>query len=439
MRQEFHTSLIGRLLFFAMGLTTLAMVLFTPFLFIGFGESFAAGGIDVYDALLQVILFAFCTLLAFITVHNFRLAFSRSPSLVLDDKGLYYRTTGAIGTVQVNWDQITAIVQNGFIKGNRLTIYARKLAKKSGSENLLFKAARKLFSLIFLAPYRFLLRRKKPDTEEQFSIHLFTVNIPMNELKLLLQSKQGVSDKSETHNIIQRAIDQSPHTFPKRSSNLAVGTMISFLALGALLLLPISGFLFGQNMYRNSLSYNPAARQTQELLALAKAGNADAQNKVGWRLSQGVGAPKSDRRAFSWYLRSAKQGFHKAQFNVGRAYEYGDGVSKDHGKAVEWYRKAAEQSFPMAQSALGYLYLKGRGVNHNYGKAIALFERAALKNDSKAFYQLGRMHEKGLVFEKSREKALEYFEKAALKNYPPAVRALKRMNKPVAETPPSTS
>ena len=58
----------------------------------------------------------------------------------------------------------------------------------------------------------------------------------------------------------------------------------------------------------------------------AAAGNADAQNDLGYCLHEGLGVPKDRRHAFRWYLRAAKQGVVRAQFNVGLCYRDGEGV-----------------------------------------------------------------------------------------------------------------
>ena len=58
----------------------------------------------------------------------------------------------------------------------------------------------------------------------------------------------------------------------------------------------------------------------------AAAGNAEAQNDLGYCLHEGLGVSKDRRHAFRWYLLGAKQGGLRAQFNVGLCYRDGDGV-----------------------------------------------------------------------------------------------------------------
>ena len=75
----------------------------------------------------------------------------------------------------------------------------------------------------------------------------------------------------------------------------------------------------------------------------AEAGDAEAQNSLGWMYDTGVGVPQDYVEAMKWYRKDAEQGHAVGQFNLGLMYFHGSGVQKDMAQATKWIRKAAEQ------------------------------------------------------------------------------------------------
>ena len=126
--------------------------------------------------------------------------------------------------------------------------------------------------------------------------------------------------------------------------------------------------------------------------AKAEQGDADAQNKLGFRLENGSPAfPQDNAAAIKWYTLAGEQGFGAAQNNLctmhGRAADYLRGVTPpkwqplgpiepvkgskaDVDGMLKWCRKAAEQNFWQAKFTLGVLYAKGGpGLPPNYEEA----------------------------------------------------------------------
>lgn len=78
------------------------------------------------------------------------------------------------------------------------------------------------------------------------------------------------------------------------------------------------------------------------LRALARSGNADAEELIGVMYAMGLGVVRDDRRAFEWYLRSAMKGHPGAQSGVGWYYEVGRGLpAPDLVRAYLWYGLSA--------------------------------------------------------------------------------------------------
>jgi len=114
---------------------------------------------------------------------------------------------------------------------------------------------------------------------------------------------------------------------------------------------------------------------------LAKAGNAQAQLRLGLLYYHGHGVRESDAEAMRWFERAARQGNAEAQFQLGNMYAYGlveaaPGVDTDR-QAAQWYFEAARQGHADAQYSLGILFLTGKGVVPNAEEAFKWIRRAA--------------------------------------------------------------
>ena len=99
--------------------------------------------------------------------------------------------------------------------------------------------------------------------------------------------------------------------------------------------------------YGNKFFYqNPTNEAEARKLAFnhaskaAESGDPAAQFIVGNFYQRGVGAIKSDLKAFEWMSKSAKQEFALAEDQLCAMYGYGDGVEKDK-KTAEQYCQLA--------------------------------------------------------------------------------------------------
>ena len=124
------------------------------------------------------------------------------------------------------------------------------------------------------------------------------------------------------------------------------------------------------------------------VMAKAKAGNAEAEFKVGAQYELGAHVTRDPVQAAQWYRKAADQGFAQAEHSLGILYEFGNGVAADPATAAQWYRKAAEQGFAPAQFSLGLCYVHGKGVPQDFGQALAWYGKAAAQKNSDALLNL---------------------------------------------------
>lgn len=91
--------------------------------------------------------------------------------------------------------------------------------------------------------------------------------------------------------------------------------------------------------------------------ALAKKGDATAQNELGVLYTQGELVSQDYNKALEWYKKSANQGYADAQYNLGYLYEKGIGVQANEDKAIEWYQKAYHQGHTAAEHRLTMMFI----------------------------------------------------------------------------------
>jgi uncharacterized protein len=149
---------------------------------------------------------------------------------------------------------------------------------------------------------------------------------------------------------------------------------------------------------------------TPSLLAKAKAGDADAQNRLSFIYSQAGNSKESCR----WKRTAAQNGNPEAQFSMGDYYELGlCGISKDYAQAASWYLKAAKQGDWMAQDSVASLYSNGQGVTKDYSQAAIWWRKAAEQDDANAQFSLGLAYFDGEGVPRDSKQAVQWFEKAA--------------------------
>ncbi|MBE6376506.1 MAG: sel1 repeat family protein [Lentisphaerae bacterium] len=165
----------------------------------------------------------------------------------------------------------------------------------------------------------------------------------------------------------------------------------------------------------------------KKYLASAMAGDAKAQNDLGWCYLNGDGVKKDYRQAVYWYKKSAAQGNIYAQNNLGWCYENGNGVEKNLNQAFFWYSKAANQGEMYAQNNLGLCYYFGNGVEKNLNQAFYWFKKSAEQGYSVAQHNVGVCYENGYGVYKDRYTAVSWYRKAAAQGYEDSKKVLRNM------------
>lgn len=113
------------------------------------------------------------------------------------------------------------------------------------------------------------------------------------------------------------------------------------------------------------------------LKKFARAGDAHAQNLVGYAYDLGKGVPINRKLAVRWYKRSAKQRYPEALANLAIAYALGKGVRRNARRSFSLYKIAADLGDIWSQCNLGVMYADGDGVREDAKKAIYWWRKAA--------------------------------------------------------------
>ena len=152
----------------------------------------------------------------------------------------------------------------------------------------------------------------------------------------------------------------------------------------------------------------------------AEAGEADAAYNLGLMYKSGSGVEQNDAEAAKWWglaaegrHLAAEAGDADAQINLGFMYEKGRGVAQDDAEAVKWYRLAAEAGNDDAQFNLGNMYYNGKGVEQNDAEAVKWYRLAAEAGHSGAQNNLGVRYEKGEGVAQNIMEALKWYSLAA--------------------------
>jgi hypothetical protein len=77
-------------------------------------------------------------------------------------------------------------------------------------------------------------------------------------------------------------------------------------------------------------------------------------------------------------LEIARKGNAKAQYSLGDIYDRGEGVAKDYKEAVRWFQLSAAQGYAPAQHNLGVMYAMGQYVPQDDIQAYMWLSLAAL-------------------------------------------------------------
>ena len=183
----------------------------------------------------------------------------------------------------------------------------------------------------------------------------------------------------------------------------------------------------------NAKAYRQAAPRLEQ--AATQYDDAWAGFALGNLYAAGLGVPKSQTRAFHWYLWSAKAGDRSAQRQVANAYLNGDGVTRNPAQAAYWFRMGmAVPQLVNSNYWLAKTYDKGRVVPKNAAKyqyylqhSQRILRSLNTEPNGAAAYDMGLSYAYGHGVPRDRTKALQWLHRALKWHYAPAAAAIHRL------------
>ncbi len=186
--------------------------------------------------------------------------------------------------------------------------------------------------------------------------------------------------------------------------------------------------------------------KTDDLVKLARGGDAEAQCELAGRLYMGKGAKKSYELARQWYEAGAEQNHPECCLALGQMLVQGLGGEEDQQRAAALFKTAADAGNRTAMFELGAMYALGRGVKKNYAKAtkylrmsrteqaLALLDEAptwwkpaAEKGIAEGEYQYGVCCINGYGMRSDFEEGYKWIYRAALRNHAKALDAMSQI------------
>ena len=165
-----------------------------------------------------------------------------------------------------------------------------------------------------------------------------------------------------------------------------------------------------------------ATDSIKNVLALAKKGDAVAQNEVGGWYYRGRHVKQNYEEALQWWAKSAEQGNVQAIGNMGLCYQTGHGIAADSLKATRLYQRSikegnkalfaqneelAKKGSVFSNMLIASCYQNGLGVAKDVNRAIPYLTAAAEKNCVPAQRDLGMI----LINGKKAMEAVTWFKK----------------------------
>ena len=98
---------------------------------------------------------------------------------------------------------------------------------------------------------------------------------------------------------------------------------------------------------------------------------------------RGKGVPKSEKKAFTWWLRAAEAGSSTAMWKVYLDFKDGQVIPRDEAAALQWLRRAASRGYIDAKYELGILLMDGGlGIETDAAEALAILREVAASTDA---------------------------------------------------------
>jgi uncharacterized protein len=155
-----------------------------------------------------------------------------------------------------------------------------------------------------------------------------------------------------------------------------------------------------------------SAKELTELQQKAVSGDPAAQLSLAIALRDGKGIAKNDAEAMQWAHKAADAGNADAQDFVGFAYLRGAVVKRNTALAFAYFKEAADES---AQAAfnLGQCYFGAQGTPQDCAKGIECWEKAAAKGQGRAAATAAMAYHAGEGIPRDAKKARQLAERAA--------------------------
>ena len=127
-----------------------------------------------------------------------------------------------------------------------------------------------------------------------------------------------------------------------------------------------------RDVYR-AKDYNAAF---QQLLPLARAGHAKAQQLVGYMCRKGWGVQQDFSRAYLWLSRAADQGLGSSITQLGMMFDEGEGVPQNYRRSHALYVEAAKKGNALAMAKAAEDYLGSWGTYKDALRALEWYTKA---------------------------------------------------------------
>jgi uncharacterized protein len=125
--------------------------------------------------------------------------------------------------------------------------------------------------------------------------------------------------------------------------------------------------------------------------SVAKAGDPEGFNALGWFEEIGTFSKPDSTRAFAYYTTAATLGSAHAQWKVGVMLDTGLGTARNSKAAVRWFRKSAHQKLGAAWASLGLMQQKGYGTRVNMAAAKRSYQKAIRLGEPHGYAGIGAL------------------------------------------------
>jgi len=147
---------------------------------------------------------------------------------------------------------------------------------------------------------------------------------------------------------------------------------------------------------KKCLAKKDHAEAVRLYMPCADAGNAEAQNTIGYMYLMGKGIEKNGDLALKLLKEAAEAGCAQAVHRIAYMYDTGQNfVEQDLDKAVPWYQKAADLGYADSEYALAGILFMRESKYFNAARASKYLMKAADAGHDEAAHQIGLMYAYG--------------------------------------------